>query len=239
MIFRQLYDQQSSTYTYLLASRTGGEAVLIDPVQESADMYVTLIEQLGLRLVYALDTHTHADHITALGTLRARANCTTVMGDRTRAECVDFKLAEGQILTIDGIKLRALFTPGHTDESMSFAMDDRVFTGDVLLYRGTGRTDFQGGDPHKSWDSIVNKLFRLSDDTLIYAAHDYKGWTVSTIAEEKQYNPRIAGKTEAEYVAIMKSLNLPDPKLMDIAVPANLACGKRSKNDTLSQIIYS
>jgi glyoxylase-like metal-dependent hydrolase (beta-lactamase superfamily II) len=227
MIFRQLYDQQSSTYTYLLASRTGGEAVLIDPVSESADMYITLIEQLGLRLVYALDTHTHADHITALGTLREHTGCVTVMGDRTRAECVDLKLAEGEVLDVDGIKLRALFTPGHTDESMSFAMDDRVFTGDVLLYRGTGRTDFQGGDPHKSWDSIVNKLFHLSNDTLIYAAHDYKGWTVSTIGEEKQYNPRIANRTEVEYVAIMNSLNLPDPKLMDIAVPANLVCGRK------------
>lgn len=227
MIFRQLYDHQSSTYTYLLASRQGGEAVLIDPVDEHADMYVTLIEQLGLRLVYALDTHTHADHITALGTLRQRTNCTTVMGERSRADCVDLKLAEGKVLAVDGIKLRALFTPGHTDESMSFMMDDRVFTGDVLLYRGTGRTDFQGGSPHKSWDSIVNQLFRLPDETLIYAAHDYKGWTVSTIGEEKLYNPRIAGKTEAEYVAIMNALNLPDPKLMDIAVSANLACGKK------------
>jgi glyoxylase-like metal-dependent hydrolase (beta-lactamase superfamily II) len=227
MIFRQLYDHQSSTYTYLLASRRGGEAVIIDPVDEHAHMYVTLIEQLDLRLVYALDTHTHADHITALGTLRQRTDCTTVMGDRSRADCVDLKLAEGGVVDVDGIKLRALFTPGHTDESMSFMMDDRVFTGDVLLYRGTGRTDFQGGDPHKSWDSIVNQLFCLPDETFVYAAHDYKGWTVSTIGEEKLYNPRIAGKTEAEYVAIMNALNLPDPKLMDIAVPANLACGKK------------
>lgn len=228
MIFRQLYDHQSSTYTYLLASRRGGEAVIIDPVDEHAHMYVTLIAQLDLRLVYALDTHTHADHITALGTLRQRTDCTTVMGERSRADCVDLKLAEGGVVDVDGIKLRALFTPGHTDESMSFMMDDRVFTGDVLLYRGTGRTDFQGGDPHKSWDSIVNQLFRLPDETFIYAAHDYKGWTVSTIGEEKLYNPRIAGKTEAEYVAIMNALNLPDPKLMDVAVPANLACGKKS-----------
>jgi len=228
MIFRQLYDQKSSTYTYLLASRAGGEALLIDPVDEFADMYITLIEQLDLRLVYALDTHTHADHITALGTLREQVDCTTVMGDRTRAECVDIKLADGEVLDVDGTRLRALFTPGHTDESMSFVLDDRVFSGDVLLYRGTGRTDFQGGDPHQSWDSIVNKLFRLPDQTLIYAAHDYKGWTVSTIAEEKQYNPRIAGKTEAEYVAIMNALNLPDPGLMDIAVPANLQCGRKA-----------
>lgn len=227
MIFRQLFDTESSSYTYLLARRSGGEAVIIDPVDELTNMYVTLIEQLDLKLVYALDTHTHADHITALGALRERTHCTTVMGNRTRAECVDLRLAEDEILDVDGIKLRAMFTPGHTDESMSFVTDDCVFTGDVLLYRGTGRTDFQGGDPHKSWDSIVNKLFRLADDTLVYAAHDYKGWTVSTIGEEKRYNPRIAGKTEAEYVAIMNLLNLPDPKLMDIAVPANMACGKR------------
>lgn len=227
MIFRQLFDLKSSTYTYLLASRKGGEAVLIDPVAEHADMYITLIEQLGLRLVYALDTHTHADHITALGSLRERTHCTTVMGNHSRAECVDVKLAEGELLNVGGMKLRAMLTPGHTDESLSYVMDDRVFTGDVLLYRGTGRTDFQGGDPHKSWDSIVNKLFHLPDDTLVYAGHDYKGWTVSTIAEEKQHNPRIAGKTEAEYVAIMNALNLPDPALMDIAVPANLACGKK------------
>lgn len=227
MIFRQLFDLDSSTYTYLLASRKGGEAVLIDPVEEHSMMYLTIIEQLGLKLVYALDTHTHADHITALGTLREHSGCTTVMGEHSRAECVDLRLADDEVINVDGLKLRALYTPGHTDESSSFVMEDRVFTGDVLLYRGTGRTDFQSGDPHQSWDSIVNKLFRLPDDTLAYAAHDYKGWTVSTIGEEKQYNPRLAGKTKAEYVAIMNSLNLPNPKLMDIAVPANLACGRK------------
>lgn len=229
MIFRQLYDLKSSTYTYLLASRHGGEAVLIDPVNELTDMYIKLIEQLDLQLVYALDTHTHADHITALGSLRDRTGCTTVMGKRSQVDCVNLTLNDGEILDVDGIKLQALFTPGHTDESMSFVMEDRVFTGDVLLYRGTGRTDFQNGDPHKSWDSIVNNLFHLPDETLVYAAHDYKGWTVSSIGEEKRHNPRIAGKTEAEYVDIMNSLNLPDPKLMDIAVPANLVCGKQAQ----------
>lgn len=227
MIFRQLFDHNSFTYTYLLARRRGGEAVLIDPVDELADMYLTLIEQLDLRLVFALDTHTHADHITALGTLRERTDCTTVMGERTRAECVDLKLAENDTINADGIMLKALFTPGHTDESMSYLLEDRIFTGDVLLYRATGRTDFQSGNPHQSWDSIVNKLFRLPEETQVYAAHDYKGWTMSTIGEEKRYNPRLAGRTEAEYVAIMNSLNLPDPELMDIAVPANLACGRR------------
>jgi sulfur dioxygenase len=227
MIFRQLFDLKSSTYTYLLASRKGGEALLIDPVDELVNMYLTILEQLNLKLVYALDTHTHADHITALGRLREITNCITVMGENSRAECVDLKLTENETIQVDELKLRALYTPGHTDESFSFLMEDRVFTGDVLLYRGTGRTDFQGGDPHQSWDSIVNKLFRLPADTLVYAGHDYKGWTVSTIGEEQHYNPRVAGKTEAEYVAIMNALNLPDPELMDIAVPANLACGKQ------------
>lgn len=230
MIFRQLFDLTSSTYTYLLASRQGGKAVLIDPVHEHTEMYIKLIEQLDLKLVYALDTHTHADHITALGSLRDSTHCKTVMGNRSQVDCVNLTLSDGEILDVDGIKLQALFTPGHTDESMSFVMNDRVFTGDALLYRGTGRTDFQNGDPHKSWDSIVNKLFHLPDETLVYAAHDYKGWTVSSIGEEKHYNPRLAGKTEADYVDIMNSLNLPDPKLMDIAVPANLACGNGSRS---------
>lgn len=226
MIFRQLFDFESSTYTYLLASRKGGEAVIIDPVDAHTAMYLSIIEQLNLKLVYAMDTHTHADHITALGSLREVTSCTTVMGAHSRAECVDLKITENEVINVDGLKLIAMYTPGHTSESFSFVMDDRVFTGDVLLYRGTGRTDFQGGDPRQSWDSIVNKLFRLPDDTLVYAAHDYKGWTSSSVAEEKQYNPRLAGKTESEYVAIMNSLDLPNPKLMDIAVPANLACGK-------------
>lgn len=231
MIFRQLFDYESSTYTYLLASRKGGEAILIDPVDTHTDMYLAIIEQLDLNLVYALDTHTHADHITGLGALRDRSGLTTVMGEHTRAECVDLRLKEDEYLVCDGLKLKAIYTPGHTDESFSFLLDDRVFTGDVLLYRGSGRTDFQSGDPHQSWDSIVNKLFRLPEETLVYAAHDYKGWTMSSIGEEKHFNPRIAGKTEAEYVAIMEALALPNPQLMDIAIPANLACGKRPRNN--------
>jgi len=226
LIFRQLFEPDTSTYTYLLASRPGGEAVIIDPVLELTDMYIELVGQLDLQLVFAVDTHTHADHITALGELRDRTACVTIMGQQSKAECVSRGVSDGEIIECDGLKLRALFTPGHTNESYSFVMDDRVFTGDVLLYRSTGRTDFQAGDAHKSWDSITNKLFKLADDTFIYAAHDYKGWTVSTVGEEKKYNPRIAGKTETEYVEIMKNLNLPNPELMDIAVPANLACGK-------------
>lgn len=227
MIFRQLFDQESSTWTYLLGSRPGGEALIIDPVLSATDMYIELIRHLNLRLVFALDTHTHADHITALGSLRDKTACITIMGEQTRAECVSRGVSDGELIRADGIELQALFTPGHTNESYSFVMRDRVFTGDVLLYRGTGRTDFQGGDAHKSWDSIVNRLFKLPDETLVYAAHDYKGWTVSSIAEEKRFNPRLAGKTEQQYVEIMNNLKLPNPRLMDIAVPANLACGKR------------
>ena len=230
MLFRQFFDAESSTYTYLLASGRGREAVIIDPVKEQAQQYLTAIEQLDLKLVRAIDTHTHADHITALGDLREATQCVTLMGEFTQAECVSDHVREDDIVDVDGIRLRALYTPGHTNESFSFVLQperpEAVFTGDVLLIRGTGRTDFQGGDPHRSWDSITNKLFRLPEETIVWPAHDYKGWTASSIAEEKAHNPRLAGKTEAEYVDIMNNLNLPDPKLMDIAVPANLACGR-------------
>jgi sulfur dioxygenase len=230
MIQRQFFDPVSSTYTYLLASGHGREAVLIDPVKEQAHHYLAALDALDLRLVKAIDTHTHADHITALGDLRDATGCVTVMGQFTKAECVSTHVSEGEVMDVDGVKLKALYTPGHTDESFSFVLNPAapigVFTGDVLLIRGTGRTDFQGGDPHKSWDSIVNKLFRLPDEALVWAGHDYKGWITSSIGEEKRHNPRLAGKTEAEYVDIMRNLNLPNPKLMDIAVPANLACGR-------------
>ncbi|MFK4443347.1 sulfur dioxygenase [Caballeronia udeis] len=232
MLFRQFFDTQSSTYTYVLASRTGGEAVIIDPVKEQLEQYLKVIEQLGLQLVHAIDTHTHADHITALGGLRDATHCTTIMGELSKAHCVSQHVREDEILHVDGIALRALYTPGHTDESFSFVLNpsapQAVFTGDVLLIRSSGRTDFQGGDPHRSWDSIVNKLFRLPDATTLYPAHDYNGWTASSIGEEKHFNPRLAGKTENEYVEIMKKLNLPNPKMMDVAIPANLDCGQLS-----------
>lgn len=233
MIFRQFMDPVSNTYTYLIASGPGREALIIDPVKERVTHYLTAIRQLDLKLVRAIDTHTHADHITALGDLRAATACVTMMGEYTRAECVSEHVREGDLIDVDGVKLKALYTPGHTDESFSFVLNpDRpasVFTGDVLLIRGTGRTDFQNGDPAKSYDSIVNKLFRLPDETLVYPAHDYKGWTASSIGEEKRYNPRLAGKSLDEYAAIMNALDLPDPKLMDVAVPANLACGQPDK----------
>ena len=230
VILRQFIDAASSTYTYLIASSRGGEALIIDPVKEHCQTYATLLRELDTRLVFAVDTHTHADHVTALGDLRDATGCTTIMGEYTKAECVSRRIAEGELLRVDGIALQAIYTPGHTDESFSFILNPEqpsaVFTGDALLIRGTGRTDFQGGDPHKSWDSIVNKLFRLPDDTIVYPAHDYRGCTASSIGEEKHFNPRLAGKSEAEYVAIMSALNLPTPRLMDVAVPANLGCGQ-------------
>ncbi|MFZ5723682.1 MAG: MBL fold metallo-hydrolase [Pseudomonadota bacterium] len=230
MIFRQFFDAASSTYTYLLGAKSGGEALLIDPVKENVPQYLQAIEQLGLKLVRAIDTHTHADHITGLGELRDRTGCVTVMGERSQAECVSQRVRDGEFIDVGGLRLQALYTPGHTDESFSFVLDPArpraVFTGDVLLIRGSGRTDFQSGNAHQSWRSITETLFRLPDETLVYPGHDYRGWTASSIGEEKRFNPRIAGRSESEYVVIMNGLHLPDPRLMDIAVPANLACGK-------------
>lgn len=230
MIFRQLFDKASSTYTYLLACEQTREAILIDPVKEQLAQYLQLLRELDLTLLYAADTHTHADHITALGALRDATGCMTLMGEFTQAGCVSRGLKDGEIFKVGALSIQALYTPGHTDESFSFVLNptqpEAVFTGDTLLIRGTGRTDFQGGSAHKSWQSITGRLFQLPDDTKVYPGHDYKGWTVSTIAEEKCCNPRLAGLSEAEYVAIMASLNLPDPALMDIAIPANLACGQ-------------
>jgi len=233
MLFRQFFDSESSTYTYLIASGVGREALIIDPVKEQVPQYLQAVAELDLKLVRAIDTHTHADHVTGLGDLREATDCLTMMGEYTRAECVSEHVREGDLIDVDGVKLSALYTPGHTDESFSFVLNpaqpQAVFTGDVLLIRGTGRTDFQSGDAGKSWDSIVSKLFRLPDDTLVYPAHDYKGWTVSSIGEEKRYNPRLAGKSREEYVALMNGLVLTNPKLMDIAIPANLACGNLKK----------
>jgi sulfur dioxygenase len=225
MIFRQLFDSVSGTYTYLLASRRGGEALIIDPVLEKVERYLQLIKELDLKLVKAVDTHLHADHITGLGALRDRTQCITVMGEHSNVDVVSMRLSEGDRLTIEGVALDVLYTPGHTDDSYSFRMADRVFTGDTLLIRGTGRTDFQNGDSRAQYDSIFNKLLRLPDETLVFPAHDYKGETVSTIGEEKTFNPRLKVKSVDEYVALMDSLNLPNPKMMDVAVPANMRVG--------------
>jgi sulfur dioxygenase len=225
MIFRQLFDSASGTYTYLLASRSGGEALIVDPVLEKVDRYLQLIRELDLRLVKAIDTHLHADHITGLGALRDRTHCITVMGEQTHADVVSMRVAEGDRVEIEGLRLDVLYTPGHTDDSYSFLLPDRVFTGDTLLIRGTGRTDFQNGDPRAQYDSIFNKLLKLPDTTLVYPAHDYKGDMVSTIGEEKAFNPRLQVKSMDEYAALMNNLNLANPKMMDVAVPANMRVG--------------
>src|SRR6195256_3997556 len=211
MIFRQLFEQISGTYSYLLASRAGGEALIIDPVLEKVDRYLQLTRELDLRLVKAIDTHLHADHITGLGALRDRTHCITVMGEQSQVDVVSMRIAEGDRLTIEGISMDVLYTPGHTDDSYSFVMADRVFTGDTLLIRGTGRTDFQNGDPRQQYDSIFNRLLRLPDETLVYPAHDYKGATSSTIGEEKAFNPRLQVKSMDAYVELMNKLNLPNP----------------------------
>lgn len=225
MIFRQLFERESSTYSYLLAARPGGEALLIDPVKEEVSKYLQLIKELDLRLVFAVDTHVHADHVTALGALRNATGCATLMGAQSRAECVSRKVSDGERIHLDGLELRALYTPGHTDDSYSFVAKDRVFTGDTLLIRSTGRTDFQNGDPAAQYDSLFGKLLALPDETLVYPAHDYKGWSMSTIGEEKAHNPRLQVGSKQEYVNLMRGLKLSNPKMMDVAVPANLACG--------------
>ena len=225
MIFRQLFDQTSCTYTYLLASRHGGEALIIDPVLERVDRYMQLLKELDLHLVKVVDTHVHADHITGMGELRNRTKCITVMGENSPVDVVSMRVKEGETIDIEGIALEVVYTPGHTSDSYSFLMDDRVFTGDTLLIRGTGRTDFQNGDPRAQYDSLFNKLLKLPDDTLVYPAHDYKGDTVSTIEEERAFNPRLQVSSEAQYVEIMNNLNLANPKMMDVAVPANIKMG--------------
>jgi len=230
MIFRQLFDSTSGTYTYLLASRIGGEALIIDPVLEKVDRYLQLVRELDLRLVKAVDTHLHADHVTGLGALRDHTHCITVMGEQTHADVVSMRVAEGDRVEIEGVRLDVLYTPGHTDDSYSFLAPDRVFTGDTLLIRGTGRTDFQNGDPRAQYDSIFNKLLKLRDETLVYPAHDYKGDTVSTIGEEKLFNPRLNVKSVDEYVELMNNLKLPNPKMMDVAVPANMRVGLHQDN---------
>ena len=225
MIFRQLFDSVSGTYSYLIASRKGAEALIIDPVLEKVDRYIQLLNELDLRLVKAVDTHLHADHVTGLGALRDRTRCVTVMGENTKADVVSMRLADGDRLDIEGISLDVIYTPGHTDDSYSFTMGDRVFTGDTLLIRGTGRTDFQNGDPRAQYDSIFNRLLKLPDETLVYPAHDYKGDTVSTIGEERRCNPRLQVKSMDDYVQLMNNLKLPNPKMMDVAVPANMHVG--------------
>ena len=225
MIFRQLFDSVSGTYSYLLASRPGAEALILDPVLEKADRYCKLLQELDLKLVKAVDTHLHADHVTGLAELRDRTHCITIMGEQSKADVVSMRVSDGDKVTIEGLSLDVMYTPGHTDDSYSYLMGDRVFTGDTLLIRGTGRTDFQNGCARAQYDSIFNRLLRLPEETLVFPAHDYKGDTVSTIGEEKRYNPRLQVRSADEYVALMGNLKLPNPKMMDVAVPANMHVG--------------
>ncbi len=225
MIFRQLFDSVSGTYSYLLASRAGGEALILDPVLEKVDRYCQLLRELDLRLVKAVDTHLHADHVTGLGELRDRTHCVTIMGEQSKADVVAMRVSDGDRVMIEGLSLDVMYTPGHTDDSYSYLMGDRVFTGDTLLIRGTGRTDFQNGSARAQYESIFGRLLKLPDETMVFPAHDYKGDTVSTIGEEKRFNPRLQVRSVDEYVELMANLKLPNPKMMDVAVPANMHVG--------------
>ena len=230
MIFNQLFDVKSSTYTYIIASDKGREALIIDPVIENTEEYLNLLNELNLKLVKVIDTHIHADHVTGLNELSKRTNCTKIMGEKSKSEVVDIKVKEDDKVKIENIELKTIYTPGHTDCSYSFLMNDRVFTGDTLLINGTGRTDFQNGNAEDQYDSLFNKLLKLPEKTLVYPAHDYNGKKFSTIESEKKNNPRLQVNSISQYVDIMNNLNLANPKMMDIAVPANV------KGLTLNQL---
>ena len=228
MIFRQLFHSESSTNTYLLGDEATRESLLIDPVLEKTQETLELINQLGLTLVLAIDTHTHADHITGLGALREKTGCKTMMGRQSLADCLSATFIDGDEIDIGDINLKVIYSPGHTDDSYSFYAPKHgmLFSGDTLLIRGTGRTDFQNGDANTQYDSLYERLLTLPEDTTLYPGHDYKGWTSSTLEEEKQHNPRLQFANKRSYVDFMSNLQLPSPKLMDIAVPANQSCGK-------------
>ena len=221
MIFKQLFDNKSSTYTYIISSGKGREALIIDPVIEDTEKYLTVLKNLNLKLVKVIDTHIHADHISGLNELGKQTNCSKIMGEHSTSEVVDIRVKDNEKIKIENIELISIYTPGHTDCSYSFLMKDRVFTGDTLLINGTGRTDFQNGSSYDAYDSIFKKLLRLPENTLVYPAHDYNGKTHSTIENEKNNNPRLQVKSAEEYADIMNSLKLTNPKMMDIAVPAN------------------
>ena len=222
MIFKQLFDDKSSTYTYIISSGEGREALIIDPVIEHTEDYIKILENLKLKLVKVIDTHIHADHITALNELNKRTNCARIMGENSKSEVIDLRVKDNEKIKIENIELKAMYTPGHTDCSYSYLMNDRVFTGDTLLINGTGRTDFQNGSSYDAFDSLFNKLLKLPEKTLVYPAHDYNGKKFSTIKNEKNNNPRLQVSSKEEYAKIMKNLKLSNPKMMDIAVPANV-----------------
>ncbi|MBD1157391.1 MBL fold metallo-hydrolase [Pelagibacterales bacterium SAG-MED20] len=225
MIFKQLFDNNSSTYTYLIASEKGREALIIDPVLENIEIYIKTLEELDLKLVKVIDTHIHADHITGASQLNKKTNCCTIMGEHTPAESVQIKVKEDELIKIDGLKIKAIYTPGHTSDSYSFLMNNLLFSGDTLLINGTGRTDFQNGNAKDAYHSIFNKLLKLPEETILYPGHDYNGKKKSTIGNEKKFNPRLQVDNENEYEEIMNNLNLPKPKLMDINVPRNIKLG--------------
>ena len=225
MIFRQVFDNKSSTYTYVIASAKGREAVIIDPVIENVQSYIELLNELDLKLVKVIDTHIHADHVTGASKLKLATNCSTLMGEHTPADAVEIKVKDDEIIKIDQIEIRAMYTPGHTSDSYSFLMNNCLFSGDTLLINGTGRTDFQNGSSKDAYNSLFNKLLKLPDDTMLYPGHDYNGKLSSTIGKEKQHNPRLQVRNVDEYVELMSNLNLAKPKLIDINVSRNIKLG--------------
>jgi glyoxylase-like metal-dependent hydrolase (beta-lactamase superfamily II) len=230
MIFEQLFDVKSSTYTYIISSGKGREALIIDPVIEKTDEYIKVLKNLNLKLVKVIDTHIHADHISGLNELSKRTKCSKIMGEKSSSEVLDIRVKDNEKIKIENIELISMYTPGHTDCSYSFLMNNRVFTGDTLLINTTGRTDFQSGSSHDAYHSLFNKLLKLPETTLVFPAHDYNGKKYSTIENEKNNNPRLQVKSAEEYAEMMNSLNLELPKMIDIAVPANI------KGFTLDQI---
>ena len=225
MIFKQVFDQKSSTYTYLIASDKGREALIIDPVLENVEDYIKLLNELNLKLVKVIDTHIHADHVTGAGKLRDKTKCVTIMGEHTPTDAVEIKVKDEEIIKLDKLEIKALYTPGHTSDSFSFLMDNCLFSGDTLLINGTGRTDFQNGNSKDAYNSIFNRLLKLPDETLLYPAHDYKGEKVSTIGKEKKFNPRLQVTNVNEYIDIMNNLNLKKPAAIDYNVASNLKLG--------------
>ena len=225
MIFKQLFDQKSSTYTYLIASAAGREALIIDPVLNNVDEYIKLLNELNLRLVKVIDTHIHADHITGASKLKNKTKCITIMGCHTPSDAVELKVKDEEIIKLDNLEIKALYTPGHTSDSFSFLMNNHLFSGDTLLINGTGRTDFQNGSSKDAYDSIFNKLLKLPNETLLYPGHDYNGKKVSTLGKEKKFNPRLQVNSVDEYIEMMNNLNLKKPNQIDFNVASNLKLG--------------
>ena len=225
MIFKQVFDKKSSTYTYIIASAKGREALIIDPVLENVEDYIKILNQLNLKLVKVIDTHIHADHVTGAGKLRDKTKCVTIMGEHTPTDAVEVKVKDDEIIKLDKLNFRAIYTPGHTSDSFCFLMDKYLFSGDTLLINGTGRTDFQNGSSKDAYNSIFNRLLKLPEETILYPGHDYNGKESSTIGNEKKFNPRLQVKNVDEYVELMSNLNLAKPKLIDINVSRNIKLG--------------